>query len=80
MSISDPFIRRPIATVLLSAAVLLAGGAAYKMLPVAPLPRVDFPTINVSASEEICRARFVAKSMVRSPAFTRETPGESIAC
>ncbi|HKP61813.1 MAG TPA: multidrug efflux RND transporter permease subunit [Polyangiales bacterium] len=50
MSISDPFIRRPIATLLLSAAVLLAGGVAYKVLPVAPLPRVDMPTINISAS------------------------------
>jgi multidrug efflux pump len=50
VSISDPFIRRPVATILLSAAVLLAGGAAYSFLPVAPLPRVDFPTIHVSAS------------------------------
>ncbi|HKU43705.1 MAG TPA: efflux RND transporter permease subunit, partial [Polyangiales bacterium] len=50
MSISAPFIRRPIATLLLSAAVLLAGGTAYRFLPVAPLPRVDLPTINVSAS------------------------------
>src|SRR5512142_334774 len=49
MSISEPFIRRPVATTLLAAALLLAGGAAYTQLPVAPLPRVDFPTINVSA-------------------------------
>lgn len=49
MNISEPFIRRPIATSLLAAAVLLAGGAAYTQLPVAPLPRVDFPSINVSA-------------------------------
>ncbi|MFL5301157.1 MAG: efflux RND transporter permease subunit, partial [Anaeromyxobacteraceae bacterium] len=49
MSISEPFIRRPIATTLLAAAILLAGVAAYTQLPVAPLPRVDFPTINVSA-------------------------------
>jgi hydrophobic/amphiphilic exporter-1 (mainly G- bacteria), HAE1 family len=49
VSISEPFIRRPIATTLLAAAILLAGAAAYTRLPVAPLPRVDFPTINVSA-------------------------------
>jgi hydrophobe/amphiphile efflux-1 (HAE1) family protein len=49
MSISEPFIRRPVATTLLAAALLLAGGAAYTQLPVAPLPRVDFPTISVSA-------------------------------
>ena len=50
VSLSEPFIRRPVATTLLAAAVLLAGAAAYTQLPVAPLPRVDFPTINVSAS------------------------------
>ncbi len=50
MNISAPFIRRPVATSLLAAAVILAGIGAYRLLPVAPLPRVDFPTINVSAS------------------------------
>ena len=45
MSISTPFIRRPIATSLLMAAFVLVGIAAYPMLPVAPLPQVDFPTI-----------------------------------
>src|SRR5512146_1737090 len=50
MSISEPFIRRPVATALLSAAVLLAGAWAYAYLPVAPLPRVDFPTIQVNAA------------------------------
>ncbi len=50
MSISEPFIRRPVATSLLAAALLLAGAAAYTQLPVAPLPRVDFPTINVNAA------------------------------
>ena len=50
MSISEPFIRRPVATTLLAAALLLSGGAAYTQLPVAPLPRVDFPTINVNAA------------------------------
>src|SRR5512142_2748985 len=50
MSLSTPFIRRPVATSLLAAAVFLAGGAAYTGLAVAPLPRVDFPTIAVSAA------------------------------
>ncbi len=50
MSISTPFITRPIATSLLMAAMLLVGLAAYPLLPVAPLPRVDFPTIQVSAT------------------------------
>ncbi len=50
MSISEPFIRRPVATSLLAAALLLSGAAAYTQLPVAPLPRVDFPTINVGAA------------------------------
>src|SRR4030081_3270678 len=47
MHISAPFIRRRIATSLLSIAVLLAGGVAFYFLPVAALPRVDFPTIFV---------------------------------
>src|ERR1700739_4076763 len=50
MNISEPFIRRPIATSLLAAGLMLAGRVAYKFLPVAALPQVDFPTINVSAS------------------------------
>src|SRR5258708_35658916 len=50
MGFSTPFIRRPIATSLLMAAILLLGVVAYPMLPVAPLPQVDFPTISVNAS------------------------------
>ncbi len=49
MSLSSPFIQRPVATSLLTAAVALAGGLAFRLLPVAPLPQVDFPTISVSA-------------------------------
>src|SRR5689334_11271295 len=49
MSISAPFIRRPVGTSLLSAAVLMAGALGYTKLPVAPLPQVEFPTISVSA-------------------------------
>jgi hydrophobe/amphiphile efflux-1 (HAE1) family protein len=50
VSISSPFIQRPVATSLLAAALLLAGTLAYWRLPVAPLPRVDFPTIQISAT------------------------------
>src|SRR5271154_4011323 len=50
MSISAPFIRRPIATTLLTIGLALAGGIAFFLLPVAPLPNVDMPTLTVSAS------------------------------
>jgi len=50
MNISKPFIHRPVATTLLTVAVGLAGVIAYGLLPVSPLPQVDFPTISVSAS------------------------------
>jgi multidrug efflux pump len=50
MNVSAPFIRRPIATALLTAAIVLAGVVAFLQLPMAPLPQVDFPTINVSAT------------------------------
>ncbi|MEO8385518.1 MAG: efflux RND transporter permease subunit, partial [Betaproteobacteria bacterium] len=50
MNISEPFIRRPVATTLLTLGVTLAGVIAFTLLPVAPLPQVDIPTISVSAS------------------------------
>jgi len=50
MSLSSPFIRRPVATTLLTAAIVLAGAVAFRELPVSPLPQVDFPTISVGAS------------------------------
>ena len=50
MSLSSPFIRRPVATTLLTVAVALAGAVAFNFLPVSPLPQVDFPTISVGAS------------------------------
>ncbi|MCU1309712.1 MAG: cobalt-zinc-cadmium resistance protein CzcA [Candidatus Angelobacter sp.] len=49
MSISAPFIRRPVGTSLLALAILLAGGVAFFFLPVSPLPEVEYPTISVSA-------------------------------
>lgn len=51
MNISGPFIRRPVATVLLSIGLMIAGLIAYFDLPVANLPNVDLPTLNVSASQ-----------------------------
>jgi multidrug efflux pump len=50
MKLSEFFIHRPVATTLLSIGVFLVGALAFRMLPVAPLPQVDFPTISVSAS------------------------------
>ncbi len=49
MNISEPFIRRPVATSLLMMALAVAGIAAFPLLPVAPLPQVDFPTVQVAA-------------------------------
>jgi multidrug efflux pump len=49
VNISGPFIRRPVATILLTAGVALCGAAAFTLLPVAPLPRIDVPAIFVSA-------------------------------
>src|SRR6266403_1877224 len=50
MSISEPFIKRPVGTSLLAAGLFTVGIVAYRFLPVAALPRVDFPVISVSAS------------------------------
>ena len=50
MNLSEPFVKRPIATVLLTIGIALAGIGAFFVLPVSPLPQVDYPTISVSAS------------------------------
>ena len=50
MNICEPFIRRPVATTLLLIAIALAGSVGFRLLPVSPLPQVDFPTVNVGAS------------------------------
>src|SRR3977135_4021004 len=47
MSISSPFIERPVATALCMVGILLVGGVAYRQLPVSALPQVDYPTIQV---------------------------------
>jgi multidrug efflux pump len=63
MNISAPFIRRPVATTLLTVAVALAGMIAFEVLPVAPLPEVDFPTISVSAGLPGASADIMASSV-----------------
>ncbi|MBV8169770.1 MAG: efflux RND transporter permease subunit, partial [Alphaproteobacteria bacterium] len=50
MNLSAPFIARPVATTLLTLGIVLAGLMGYRLLPVAPLPQVEFPTISVQAS------------------------------
>src|ERR1700757_3142892 len=50
MSLSETFIRNSVATTLLAAAIALAGIVAFRLLPVSPLPQMDFPTIQVSTS------------------------------
>src|SRR5277367_1539020 len=63
MSLSTPFIKRPVGTTLLTVAVAIAGGIAFMVLPVAPLPQVDFPTISVSASLPGASAQIMAASV-----------------
>ena len=66
MNISEPFIQRPVATALLMAAVGFVGLVSFPFLPVAPLPQVDFPTIQVSATLQGASAETMAAS-VASP-------------
>src|SRR5579871_4813614 len=63
MNISAPFIRRPVATILLTVAVALSGIIAFKVLPVSPLPQVDFPTISVNAGLPGASAEIMASSV-----------------
>src|SRR5579864_4897443 len=50
MSVSAPFVRRTVATTLLTIAIAISGAIAFTVLPASPLPQVDFPTININAS------------------------------
>ena len=63
MNSSAPFIHRPVATTLLTAAIAIAGGIAFNVLPVSPLPQVDFPTISVSAGLPGASASIMASSV-----------------
>jgi len=69
MSISEPFIRKPVATTLLTIALALAGAIAFRLLPVSPLPQVEFPTFR---SRRICpvrvRKRWLRRWRLRSSA------------
>jgi multidrug efflux pump len=63
VNVSAPFIRRPVATTLLTVAVAIAGGIAFQVLPVSPLPQVDFPTISVNAGLPGASAEIMASSV-----------------
>jgi multidrug efflux pump len=63
MSVSTPFIKRPVATTLLTIAIAIAGALAYTVLPASPLPQVDFPTININASLPGASAEIMASSV-----------------
>jgi len=63
MNISAPFIRRPVATTLLTVAIAIAGAIAFTVLPVSPLPQVDFPTISVQAGLPGASAQIMASSV-----------------
>ncbi len=63
MNISAPFIHRPVATTLLTIAIAIAGAIAFNVLPVSPLPQVDFPTISVGASLPGGSAEIMASSV-----------------
>ncbi len=63
MSLSRPFIDRPVATTLLTVAIAIAGIVGYSVLPVAPLPQVDFPTIQVQSSLPGASAQIMASSI-----------------
>ena len=63
MGLSSPFIRRPVGTTLLTAALALAGAIGYTVLPVAPLPEVDFPTISINANLPGASAQIMAASV-----------------
>ncbi|HEX4346903.1 MAG TPA: efflux RND transporter permease subunit [Vicinamibacterales bacterium] len=86
MSISTPFIKRPVATSLLLVAMTLGGGIAYRLLPVSALPEVDFPTISVSAglpgaSPEVMAASVATpleKQFTRIAGVTEMTSSSSV--
>ena len=63
MNISAPFIDRPVATTLITVAIVIAGAIGFSVLPVSPLPKVDFPTISVSASLPGGSAEIMASSV-----------------
>src|SRR5271156_1126591 len=63
MNVSAPFIHRPVATTLLTIAIAIAGAIAFIILPVSPLPQVDFPTISINAALPGASAEIMASSV-----------------
>src|SRR5271169_5627514 len=63
MNLSAPFIHRPVATTLLTSAIAIAGAIAFTVLPVSPLPQVDFPVISVQASLPGASPQIMASSV-----------------
>src|SRR3954470_23621774 len=88
MSLSRPFIMRPVATVLLMVAILLTGAVAYKQLPVSALPQVDYPTIQVmtfypGASPDVMASSVTApleRQFGQVPGLTQMTSTSSEGC
>src|SRR3954466_1594178 len=86
MSISTPFIHRPVGTTLLMLALALSGAISYTLLPMSPLPQVDFPTLNVSVSlpggsPEVMAASVATpleKSFTRIAGITEMTSNSSL--
>ncbi|MHC5731543.1 MAG: efflux RND transporter permease subunit, partial [Nostoc sp.] len=65
MNLSEPFIRRPIMTTLVMAAILIFGFMSYRLLPISDLPSVDYPTIQVSAARPGASPETMAASVAR---------------
>src|SRR4030088_2173297 len=63
MNLSGPFIKRPVATTLLLVALALSGAVAFRLLPVSPFPKVDFPPISVSATLPAASPETMASSV-----------------
>src|SRR6201987_5991610 len=88
MSLSRPFILRPIATTLLMVAILLAGLVAFRQLPVSALPQVDYPTIQVEtfypgASPDVMASSVTApleRQFGQVPGLTQMTSNSSDGC
>src|SRR5438309_10714448 len=70
MSISTPFIKRPVATSLLTLALAMAGALGFYFLPVAPLPQVEYPTINVSTNLPGASPETMASAVTTPPERT----------
>ena len=80
MNLSAPFIHRPIATALLMVAIVLLGVIGYELLPVAALPEVDSPTIQVTAQLPGADPQTVASSVAITSRTLTNVPGQSLRC